>query len=246
MAMLQHLFLLRLLIFFSLGNSVRSTTFTLQNSCSYTVWPGTLSGNGAAVLGEGGFSLAPGASISFPAPPGWSGRFWGRTGCTSTLEGTLNCLTGNCPGGLKCTGGGTPPVTLVEFTLSSPGEMNKDFYDVSLVDGYNVGMGVKPVAGSGDCQYAGCVTDLNTNCPPELSVVNGGVVVACKSACEAFNAQEFCCTGDHATPETCTATQYSAMFKSACPTAYSYAYDDLSSTCTCSGTDYLITFCPTV
>ncbi|KAG6403170.1 hypothetical protein SASPL_135387 [Salvia splendens] len=31
-----------------------ATVFTLINSCSYTIWPGTLSGNGAAVLGAGG------------------------------------------------------------------------------------------------------------------------------------------------------------------------------------------------
>ncbi|MCI07889.1 thaumatin-like protein 1-like, partial [Trifolium medium] len=30
-----------------------------------------------------------------------------------------------------------------------------------------------------------------------------------------------------------------------CPKAYSYAYDDASSTFTCSGADYSITFCPT-
>lgn len=116
-------------------------------------------------------------------------------------------------------------------------------------------MGVRAVGGSGDCQYAGCVADLNGSCPPELSVVGpdaapySGVavagVVACKSACAAFNVPEFCCTEDHATPQTCSPTQYSAMFKAACPTAYSYAYDDASSTCTCAGSDYFITFCPT-
>lgn len=50
---------------------------------------------------------------------------------------------------------------------------NKDFYDVSLVDGYNVQMSMAPVpgtynAGSGGhyyCGRAGCNTDLNANCP---------------------------------------------------------------------------------
>ncbi|KHN41892.1 Pathogenesis-related protein 5 [Glycine soja] len=37
---------------------------------------------------------------------------------------------------------------------------------------------------------------------------------------------------------------YSQMFKSVCPKAYSYAYDDATSTFTCSGADYTITFCP--
>ncbi|BFG14589.1 hypothetical protein CerSpe_008630 [Prunus speciosa] len=34
------------------------------------------------------------------------------------------------------------------------------------------------------------------------------------------------------------------MFKAACPRSYSYAYDDASSTFTCTGADYTITFCP--
>lgn len=134
-------------------------------------------------------------------------------------------------------------MTLAEFTIASAGD-GKDFYDVSLVDGYNVAMGVKATGGTGDCQYAGCVADLNGNCPSELQVKDGDAVVACKSACAAFNTAEFCCTGEHSTPETCPPTQYSAMFKQACPTAYSYAYDDASSTCTCSASDYHITFCP--
>ncbi|MBA0624102.1 hypothetical protein Godav_009502 [Gossypium davidsonii] len=161
-------------------------------------------------------------------------------------SGSGKCVTGDCGGVLKCTGGGAPPVSLVEFTIAGGGSGDKDFYDVSLVDGYNVALGVRATGGSGDCQYAGCVSDLNSNCPPELQVIDSGSVVACKSACAAFNSPEFCCTGDHATPQTCSPTQYSVMFKNACPTAYSYAYDDASSTRTCSGSDYLITFCPTV
>ncbi|XWS24322.1 hypothetical protein CRYUN_Cryun28dG0091400 [Craigia yunnanensis] len=235
------LFLLNLFLFGTIFSS--ATLFTLQNHCSFTVWPGSLSGNGAA-LGDGGFALSPGSSDQFQAPPGWSGRFWGRTGCTFDNSGSGKCITGDCGGALKCTGGGEPPVTLVEFTIAG-GSSDKDFYDVSLVDGYNVALGVKAVGGSGDCQYAGCVTDLNTNCPAELQIMDSGSIVACKSACAAFNSPEFCCTGDHATPQTCSPTQYSEMFKKACPTAYSYAYDDATSTCTCSGSDYLITFCPT-
>ncbi|CAH2079248.1 unnamed protein product [Thlaspi arvense] len=38
-------------------------------------------------------------------------------------------------------------------------------------------------------------TDLNANCPTDLRVLDGGNVVACKSACEAFNKPEYCCTG---------------------------------------------------
>ncbi|MGI4329182.1 thaumatin family protein, partial [Klebsiella pneumoniae] len=46
------------------------------------------------------------------------------------------------------------------------------------------------------------------------------------------------------TPDTCKPSSYSELFKSACPHAYSYAYDDKTSTFTCAGADYHITFCP--
>lgn len=222
--------------------------FTLINGCPFPVWPGTLSGNGADPLADGGFLLPPGASNSFPAPPGWSGRFWARTGCSfDPSTGIGPCSTGDCGGALRCSGGGVPPVSLAEFTLNGAG--GKDFYDVSLVDGYNVGVGVRPASsGAGDCKYAGCHADLNRYCPAELQVVGegpGAGVVACRSACAAFDSPEYCCTGDHSSPSTCSPTTYSQMFKSACPTAYSYAYDDATSTCTCAGTDYVVTFCPT-
>ncbi|KAK2392504.1 hypothetical protein P8452_29404 [Trifolium repens] len=233
------------LILLLLGNVASGAVFTIENRCNNTIWPGTLSGNGAELLGDGGFSLSPGSSVQFTAPLGWSGRFWGRTGCNFDDAGNGNCITGDCSGGLKCNGGGAPPVTLAEFTIGS-GNGDKDYYDVSLVDGYNVGIGIKATGGTGDCQYAGCVADLNGHCPAELQVTEeGGSVVACKSACAAFNTEEFCCTGEHSSPQSCSPTQYSEMFKTACPSAYSYAYDDASSTCTCSGAGYLITFCPT-
>ncbi|XP_058222766.1 pathogenesis-related protein 5-like isoform X1 [Rhododendron vialii] len=231
------------LAFFFQGSrvSARDTVFTLKNLCSYTIWPGTLAGNNGAVLGGGGFSLASGASNQLSAPPGWSGRFWGRTGCNFDASGNGQCTTGDCGGKLMCTGSGVPPVTLAEFTIGSG---TQDFYDVSLVDGYNVGIGIQPSGGTGDCKYAGCVADLNANCPPELQVTNAGSTVACKSACAAFNKPEYCCTGDYSTPATCPPTDYSKIFKQSCPDAYSYAYDDETSTFTCSGADYLITFCP--
>ncbi|KAG2319705.1 hypothetical protein Bca52824_012918 [Brassica carinata] len=83
-------------------------------------------------------------------------------------------------------------------------------------------------------------------CPNELSVRNGGSVVACKSACAAFDKPEFCCTGQFNQPETCPPTDYSRIFKTACPKAYSYAYDDATSTFTCANANYSIIFCPTI
>ncbi|CAN1731687.1 Thaumatin-like protein 1 [Linum perenne] len=52
-----------------------------------------------------------------------------------------------------------------------------------------------------------------------------------------------CCRGVYGNPVVCQPTYYSKKFKDACPTAYSYAYDDPTSIYTCSGTDYVVTFC---
>ncbi|GFY89862.1 pathogenesis-related thaumatin superfamily protein [Actinidia rufa] len=181
-------------------------------------------------------------SRAFQAPTGWSGRFWARTGCKFDGSGSGYCNTGDCGSGhAECDGAGaSPPATLAEFTLG-PGGL--DFYDVSLVDGYNLPVLVEAGGGSGTCGSTGCVTDLNRQCPAELRVEAGS---ACKSACEAFGTPEYCCSGAYNSPAACKPTVYSEMFKSACPRSYSYAYDDPTSTFTCSGADYTVTFCPTM
>ncbi|OAY50566.1 thaumatin-like protein 1 isoform X2 [Manihot esculenta] len=220
---------------------VSGATFTLINRCSYTVWPGILANAGSPPLETTGFELPSGGSRSFQSPPNWSGRFWGRTGCTfDPTTGQGSCITADCNTNLiECNGkNANPPATLAEFTI---GSNSQDFYDVSLVDGYNLQMIVEPNGGSGTCLSTGCVTDLNQQCSEELRVGSGE---ACKSACEAFGSPEYCCSGAFATPDTCKPSVYSQMFKAACPRSYSYAYDDATSTFTCTGANYLITFCP--
>ncbi|MQL94407.1 hypothetical protein Taro_027063 [Colocasia esculenta] len=222
--------------------TAHAATFTFVNRCGYTVWPGVLSNAGNPSLGTTGFELPPGGSRAFLAPTGWSGRFWGRTGCTfDGSSGGGACATGDCGSGqVECNGAGAaPPATLAEFTLSGSG--GQDFYDVSLVDGYNLPMVVETSGGSGGCAATGCAADLNGRCPAELRTGNTG---ACRSACEAFGSPEYCCSGVYANPSTCQPSVYSQMFKSACPRAYSYAFDDPTSTFTCAGADYLVSFCP--
>ncbi|KAM7251668.1 hypothetical protein ACFE04_023551 [Oxalis oulophora] len=237
--------LISLFLFLSGTNPV---TFSIMNKCSYTVWPGILSGAGTAPLSSTGFTLQSGESSSISVPPAWSGRLWGRTLCsTDPTTNKFTCLSADCGSStLECSGAGaTPPATLAEFTLNGDGGL--DFYDVSLVDGYNLPMLVTPQGGAGNCSATGCVVDLNLACPAELKVNDelSASAVACKSACEAFGDPQYCCSGAYATPDTCKPSAYSELFKSACPKAYSYAYDDGTSTFTCaSGADYLITFCP--
>ncbi|XP_023641781.1 thaumatin-like protein 1 [Capsella rubella] len=232
-------------------NGTSSTTFTVVNQCSYTVWPGLLSGAGTAALPTTGFSLNSAESRLISMPAAWSGRIWGRTLCNQNeTTGRFSCVTGDCGSSqIECSGAGAnPPATLAEFTLN--GADNLDFYDVSLVDGYNVPMTIVPsggATGAGKCNVTGCAVDLNSVCPEQLKVTveaAGTTAVACKSACEAFGTPEYCCSGAFATPDTCKPSEYSGLFKKACPTAYSYAYDDGTSTFTCSGADYVITFCP--
>ncbi|OWM66443.1 hypothetical protein CDL15_Pgr013660 [Punica granatum] len=231
-----------------LGTVVNATTFTVINKCTYTVWPGLLSGAGTPQLATTGFALQAGEATTIAIPASWSGRLWGRTLCTQdATTGKFSCLTGDCGSatGLECTGSGAaPPATLAEFTLNGAGGL--DFFDVSLVDGYNLPMMIVPQGGSGagNCTATGCAGNLNTACPTELKVNDGTGGVACKSACEAFGDPQYCCSGAYATPDTCKPTMYSEFFKAACPKAYSYAYDDGTSTFTCAGADYLITFCP--
>ncbi|CAH9114650.1 unnamed protein product [Cuscuta epithymum] len=232
-------FTLSLLI---LARDVYGATFTFVNKCESTVWPGILSNAGSPTLETTGFELPKGSSRTFMAPTGWSGRFWGRTGCKFDGSGSGSCATGDCASGqLECNGAGAePPATLAEVTLGTVGQ---DFYDVSLVDGYNLPLVMEASGGSGMCATTGCVTDLNQICPSELKTGNR---VGCRSACEAFSKPEYCCSGAYGTPSACKPSVYSQMFKSACPRSYSYAYDDPTSTFTCSGADYTVTFCPSV
>ncbi|KAL1533347.1 thaumatin-like protein 1b [Salvia divinorum] len=239
------------ILFLILSNSLiaevySQATFTFVNKCKFTVWPGILSNAGISPLSNTGFALQTGESRIINAPSSWGGRFWGRTHCSQDPTGKFSCATGDCGSGkLECAGGGAAtPVTLAEFTLD--GDAGKDFYDLSLVDGFNLPMLVAPQGGAGaNCSKAECVADLNSECPPELRVASaGGEGVACRSACDAFRSEEYCCSGAYGTPAACKPSQYAQTFKRACPQAYSYAYDDLTSTFTCIGADYIITFCP--
>jgi hypothetical protein len=220
------------------------------NQCQQTVWVAI--GSQQAVPENGGFQLDAGQTRTLTFPGGmWSGRLWGRTGCTFN-GATGRCETGDCGGRLGCGPvGGKTPATLAEITWSGSAA-NPDFYDISLVDGYNLPMAMGPLPGSFqrsqggayDCLTPTCVSDLNASCPADLRVVEGGRVVGCLSACEKFQSDELCCKGAHSTPETCGPSSFSRTFKAACPTAYSYAYDDPTSTFTCRGEDYAIWFCP--
>jgi hypothetical protein len=196
-------------LFFSA--TVTARTFTVKNSCSYTVWPAIFTDLNVGTDKPSmptGWEAASGNVTTFNVPNDWQSgycfyrscypllsieltifsayhsRIWGRTDCDFSKPNASSCATGGCNGGLLCDehgGTGVPPVTVAEWTLGKNG--SPDNYDVSLVDGFNIPMSVVPTAG---CQAIDCNTDLNPNCPAQLQLKDStGKVVGCKSACDA-------------------------------------------------------------
>lgn len=207
-----------------------AATFEIRNDCPFTVWA-------AGTPVGGGKRLERGESWIVNVPSGTTlGRFWGRTGCSFDGSGRGKCNTGDCGGVVSCKEWGQVPATLAEYALNQWN--NLDFYDISLVDGFNLRMAMLP--SNSQCKKIGCNSDINAKCPNELRVTDG-----CKSACAAFGKPEYCCVG--AFLDKCPPTGYSRFFKNECPDAYSYARDDATSTFTCPSdtTAYKVIFCGT-
>lgn len=285
------------------GNSI---PIQIANWCSTDIWPGILTQGGDGP-GTGGFHLSPGSNQSFSVSSNWQGRIWGRTNCSfGNGGGGSACSTGDCAGALSCQIAGQPPATLGEFTLQ--GSDSQTFYDLSLVDGYNIPVAIvllsngnsqlQSLAGNktnpscvasvgdfaaqsnfdpytGGQQFLGtsasdplqfetansysavadwCPWDLQVNTPkaPGNGVYpypDGNVqrppFDPCYSACAKYNSDQYCCTGSYDGPGLCQPNYYSKAAKSMCPDAYSYAYDDASSTFVVpQGGGFQVIFCP--
>ncbi|KAI4351557.1 hypothetical protein L6164_005914 [Bauhinia variegata] len=227
------------------GNAMaHQVTFYVHNKCPFPIWPATAPNSGQPVIADGGFYLPPGHAQRIEAPWSWSGRIWARTGCDFTGNWKPACETGDCDGRLACNGLiGTPPVTLIQISLQ--GDKGKpNYYDVSLVDGYNVPISISSRPVNPKCTIQECLKDLKRSCPHELEVLNSkGEVVACKSACLAFDNDKLCCRNEYGSPNKCKPNVYSKIFKDACPNYYSYPFDT-ASLVTCASTEYVTTFCP--
>jgi hypothetical protein len=214
-----------------LGDAGLPRTMTITNQCAQTVWLSALPSStlpGGAVV-----EMAPDTAYEVGLPNGWSGRFWGRAGCTTT-NGKLTCATDPFPS------------SLAELTLTKTPDAGLDFYDVSLVDGFNLPIEIIAVGHTPDpahpysCGDPICATNLDTTCPMVLQDKDGqGQVVACANdECKVLG------DNDAQSPDCIYPNDYTRFFKTACPTAYSYPYDDPTSTFTCKGLDYAIVFCP--
>ncbi|KAL5975753.1 hypothetical protein ACLOJK_020080 [Asimina triloba] len=216
--------LLPLLIMITWAGCVHGATFDIRNECPFTVW--------AAAVPGGGRQLDRGQTWSINVPPRTAGaRIWGRTGCNFDGSGRGHCQTGDCGGVLQCRAYGVPPNTLAEYALTQ--FANLDFFDISLVDGFNLPMDFSPT--SGNCKKIRCTERINQQCPNALRVAGG-----CNNPCTTFKTDEYCCNSGH-----CGPTAYSRFFKDRCPDAYSYPKDDPTSTFTCpTGVNYRVVFCP--
>ncbi|KAJ6502161.1 thaumatin [Mycena sanguinolenta] len=232
-------------------------TLTVYNACPFTMWPALFTSAGGRPNHPTGWAAAPYTSQVVTVANDWNGRIWGRRNCNFSVNpGPNSCLDGGCNGGLLCdvnTGTGVPPATLAEFNFNGGGT---DFFDVSLVDGYNLPMRINNNVG---CGIASCPVDLGPNCPAAQKgpFDSTGFPVGCKSACAVDVANgrggnsPNCCTGSHNTQPTCLSsgvTNYQ-YFKSNCPNSYAFAFDEPSGTAlwtcpTSRNAAYTITFCP--
>jgi hypothetical protein len=219
-----------------------ASTFTVQNNCSYTVYPGVYP---AATFQNGGWTLAPGQSSTFTVPSGSIGRLWGRTGCNSASP--AQCTTGSCGGtGLQCAGTtGQPNTSLFEWNINASGT---DWYDVSYVDAVDNPIGVA-ISNASCVSPSACSASVINSCPADLKSGN-----ICLSPCTKYNTDQFCCRGAFGTSTTCVVANWMASAQtyvnnihSFCPREYSYAYDENSGgalqTCA-TGSNYTVTFCP--
>ncbi|KAL7190448.1 hypothetical protein ACSBR2_022679 [Camellia fascicularis] len=252
------------------GDSVaQAYTIYATNTCPFPIWPATAPNEGQPVIADGSFYLPPGQTKTFQAPGTWSGRIWARTGCNFTSNLKLACKSGDYDGQLHYNGKiGLPPTTLVEMSIQVD-KTKLIFYDVSLVDGYCVcqfstTLPIKHSTGEhwqnrlspNDLSQkeeipavvrpsGGTPTIKSRMCPQELQVLSkDGEVVACKSACLAFDADEFCCRNEYGSPEKCRPSVYAKIFKDVCPDYSSYAFDMLTPLVNCTSDEHVITFCP--
>ncbi|CAO3650465.1 unnamed protein product [Mucor hiemalis] len=213
---------------------ISNKQITVKSNCGSVVTVGVLT-NGVSREGpEQTFDLTPGASNSFAKPDAWGGRVWARYSCSGSAGKDLT----HCG-----TPGAANPATLAEFFFNGFG--GKDYYDISLVDGYNLAMSIAPNGGTTPSGYS-CGTPKCSiaSCPSEYAFKDAtGNVVSCLSACSKTGSAQDCCTGDHNHPELCKPSGNSLSIKQACPDAYSFAYDDQDSTYECIATGFVVTFC---
>ncbi|KAM0897329.1 hypothetical protein ACQ4PT_022634 [Festuca glaucescens] len=208
---------LLLLLLLLLVTTTEAATINITNRCPYTVWPAALP------VGGGARELKSGQVWTLDVPAGISnGRIWARTGCSFSSNGKGSCQTGDCGGAFACNISGKPPYTFAELSTSSP----QNFFDISVVDGFNVPMDFLPVPVQGEKECSKgpwCAANITSQCLEEIKVPGG-----CNNKCTGTGSSN------------CT---YAGFFKRMCPDAYSFSDDSATYACL-AGTNYQIIFCP--
>ncbi|KAK0668508.1 hsp70-like protein [Cercophora samala] len=281
-------------------NSPTPIPLLVTNNCAETIWPGIGTQNGIGP-GTGGFELAPGASkqmyvINGAGAACLTGDCFAQLDCQFTVSPPLppfSLYRSNTPSQ------GAVPVTLAEFNLIGGMDGKQTFYDISLVDGYNIPLAIIYIPARNtswippNLTNAACIASSgyltepsstgtffsNASFPIPLETVQTNPTVArwcpwdlqkyppskpgsgiypypddkierpvfdpCLSACSKTNAPQDCCTGEYNGPEVCRPSLYSEMAKAVCPDAYSYAFDDQTSTFIIpAGGGWEVRFCP--
>jgi hypothetical protein len=210
------------------GDQTLPRKLYIENQCSYATWTFTQPAN--TLPGGVPYKLEAGQAIVL----GW---------CVGT------------GGNLKCTQGNGPD-TLAEFTLTAG--MASDWYDVSLVDGFSIPVGIIQLDApwtmastyvpggpldmvTQQCGSPICALDLNPGCPASAQLKDAmGNIWGCKNGQSA--------NGGHG------ATPVTSYLKAGCPTSYTFAFDDPQSLFLCKSArqnggvganDYKVIYCPT-
>jgi hypothetical protein len=217
-----------------IGDQTLPRKLYIENHCAYTIWNFALPQN--TFPGSVPLKIDPGQVLAVGWSDQFSGRVWGRSECTGT------------GGNLKCAQ--THADSLAEWTLTRG--MASDWYDVSLVDGFTIPMGIIQmdapftlsgayVSGGklgpdGICGSPICAADLNANCPAAQQQKDAmGKVVGCTNGLKGPS----------------PGTKY---FKDGCPTSYTWDFDDPQSLFRCpdaaqnggkGAKNYRLIYCPT-
>jgi Thaumatin family len=248
--------------------ATNQTRLSVTNRCDFPVWMATEPNAQKAPLSEGTVKLSKGESRDYSiAREGWAGRLWSKTGCDSNGR---NCAAGEAVPPCPPSGCQPPADTKVEFYFPNISSTEAAWYDISLVDGYSLPMEIQPRGGeSGSCIKTTCNLSLN-NCPQDetlglgnLGVFKDGKVVQCLAPCKRWNYPapyglgkpeteapgiDLCCPYNDVNrcrTGPVVQTKFVQTVRKACPTAYSYAYDDEAGLHSCSTpTSFDVTLCP--
>ncbi|XP_055325704.1 uncharacterized protein LOC129579578 [Sitodiplosis mosellana] len=243
----------------------------VKNQNSFPIWIETLTNNNGAPLSNEIKRINPGGGIKYEiSDHGWAGRVWPKIGCN---RNGANCEFGQsiapCPSG----GCHPPADTKVEFFFPRINSNQNSFYDISLVDGFSLASEIIPIRNGNHFQQGTCVrTDCRltpNQCPGNekfglgnLSVQKNNRPVGCLSPCKKWNypapygqgrneqqgdGRKLCCPSPVSVEECrrgiVAQTEYVNLVRRACPTAYSFAYDDDGGSHDCpSDTSFHVTF----